>query len=166
MPDAFSSKLGQISNKSPPPITSCPSQFTPGASKEEGEGEGERSWSWPKNNSSRMFSLSQRHKAALSNIYQKAVPDHCAEGGSFSKKRSLKMILKHLYSSTLDLAFFLSGLALKKEIKHLYLPSIQFSDYMGQYRIFFILPDASCKSFNALGSWERICICMMGLHNK
>lgn len=62
-----------------------------------------------------MFSLSQRHKAALSNIYQKAVPDHCAEGGSFSKKRSLKMIPKHLYSSTLDLAFFLSGLALEKE---------------------------------------------------
>lgn len=54
----------------------------------------------------------------------------------------------------------------QRKKKHLHLPPIQFSDYMGQYRIFLHLPDASCKSFNALGSWERICICMMGLHNK
>lgn len=30
----------------------------------------------------------------------------------------------------------------------------------------FSVTDASCNSFNALGSWGSICICMIGLHNK
>lgn len=79
----FSLNWGRFHIKSPPPITPRSLQFTLGANKEQGEEEEEEeaeklSWSWPKNNSSWTFSMSQRHKATLSNIYQKAVPDLCA----------------------------------------------------------------------------------------
>lgn len=133
----------------------------------------QRSWSWPKNNSLWTFSMSQRHKAAPSNIYQKAVPDHCAGRGAFGKERSLKMIQKHLCSSALEPApsLFLSGvwMVMWKERKTLpFFPTCpQFIWVIIWASIeSFSVTDAGCNSFNALGSWERICICMIGLHNK
>lgn len=138
--------------------------------KEAGEEEEEGSWSWPKNNSLRMLSMSQRHKATLSNIYWKAVPVCCAEGGILRKKWPLKMIQKHLCSSTLDRTSSPSGLimVLHRERKILsFTLGPEFNPVIIWASIgFFSVTDACCNSVNALGSWGGICICMIGLHNE
>lgn len=165
MPDAFLSELGQISNKSPPPISSCPLQFTPGARREEAEED--RSWSWPKNNSLWTFSMSQRHKATLSNIYQQAVPDHCAREACLVRKGLWK------WFKSFSAAAHRSSLASEwwcgeKEKTLPFFPTCpQFSRVIIWASIeSFSVTDVHCNSFTALGSWESICICMISLHNK
>lgn len=141
MLDAFSSELGQISNKSPPPIKSCPLQFTPVASKQEGEEEEERSWSWPKKQLlADVLHVSKTQGHTIKYLPKKLYPITTQREGVFGKKRSLKMILKHLWAAVhwrfLPLWSLNGDVERKRNTSFLFhLPSIQLSDYMGQYRV-------------------------------
>lgn len=106
---------------------------------------------------------------------KKLYPITVHRGGVLGKKRSLKMIQKHLCGSTLELSLSLplslSGLwmLMWRERKTLpFFPTCpQFSWVIIWASIeSFSVTDARCNSFNALGSWESICICMIRLHNK
>lgn len=106
--------------------------------------------------------MSQRQEAMLSNIYQKLYSINARReglvGGGRLQRVSFKKIQKHLHSATLELSFclslpapvYLNGEGGQPLILHL--PSIQLSDYMGQYGTLFNVTDSCCNSANTLGS--------------
>lgn len=80
----FPLNWGTFQTNLPPPITSCPLRFTPGMGKGGGRRRGRSGrrrsvfWADLKTTPCGRSSVSQRHKATLSNIYRKAVPDQRA----------------------------------------------------------------------------------------
>lgn len=78
-------------------------------------------------------------------------------GGIFSQKRSLKMIQKHLCSSTLDLSFFLSLWSVNGDVSRKKNTPFHTCPQFNSVIIWasiesFSATDARCNSFNALGS--------------
>lgn len=94
--DVFFSELGQILKKSPPPIASGPLQEWARRRRKKNfkkkSGFGADLKTTP-------YGLSWRHKATISNIYQKASPHHSAARGVFGRKRSLNILLKHQWTA-------------------------------------------------------------------